>query len=89
MMMSEWLKRLRLLIGNTSPVTVLVVVSEGPYKQQLEMKLNKPQQERLKNYCILIWSKNIERNKAADVSRQDGWFCKTYEINPYDRYDKM
>jgi hypothetical protein len=29
-------------------MTVLVIVSEGPGKQQLEMKLNKPQQERLK-----------------------------------------
>ena len=39
-LVAEWLKRLRLLLGNTSPL--FVVVSEGPCKQQLEMNLNKP-----------------------------------------------
>jgi len=48
MLISEWLKRLRLLLGNTSPMTVFVVVSEGPCRQQLETTLDKPQQERLK-----------------------------------------
>ena len=48
MLMSEWLNRLRLLLGKTSPIIVLVVALEDPCKQQLEMKLNKPQQERLK-----------------------------------------
>jgi len=47
MLMSEWLKRLRLVLGNTS-MTALVVFSESPCKRQLEMKFNKPQQERLK-----------------------------------------
>lgn len=48
MLISAWLKRLRLLLGNTSPMTVFVVFSEGPCKQQLETTLDKPQQQRLK-----------------------------------------
>ena len=31
------------------PLTVFVVVSEGLHKQQLDTKLNKSKQERLKN----------------------------------------